>query len=208
MTNRHGGRPRMEGDRTPGGRLRPTTDLGTVEMQCQRAIALMPELEGKTTAQIVSQTMRVGAKDVALYSDRRASYPLGILAARGIVTGAMHFAGKKYLGLFVRATERTSGASVKSALASFDRGSSSGRVYTKPPEGFLYAPGEDPAEIAEHAYRAARRELFHRGQLCLSTVDNVVLHEHALQSEPLIRVLKIGLTILHEHFQALERVTA
>jgi len=74
------GRPKTEGDRYPSGDLKPRVDRGTPELVARRL------------------ALTEGHENPAL-----ASYPLGVLLARGVINQDQHNAGVQYATAFWKA---------------------------------------------------------------------------------------------------------
>lgn len=167
------GRPRKSGPRKPSGGLRFVPDAGTAELAAHRAAGVGCQADQIDT------------------SDPRLSYPLGILFVQRRINGPQHYAGRRYLGLFVRAVR---GVGIPSVLGNMV--SSGATIGPKVQE---YA--DDEAKIRSQ-YLDAREALDAIGGKAAATVDNVAIHEvRALGSNNLIWLVK-GLNGLHAHFLA------
>lgn len=180
------GRPPKAGPRKPCGRLRFVSDGGSEHLLAHRALAINPALVGHA----VEELARNGA---AL--DRRASYPLGALYARHFITGAQHYAGCRYMALFVRAVR---GVGVPSVLANLV---GHGSIATT---SFVEHAEERAAEI-QGDYRSARVALERSGRRSTIAVDNVAVYQHEIIQRNLVN-LRVGLDALWGHFDAKDRL--
>lgn len=204
--SKRGGRPKKSGDRYPSGGLRPVKDLGSPEALRNRALMVSPGLSAVALesigfaagASIDDMTKDkhdeflafiVAQKDA---EDRRTAYPLGVLAARQLVTSRQHYAGRRYMQLYLGALQY-GGANVKSCLANVVGDGSGGKGNGYGPEGGI---SDDP-EPKE--YRGARAVLKGVGR----SAEEAVVWVAVFQRFPDVRdmnALKTGLSALAAHF--------
>ncbi len=157
------------------------TDQGSDMALIRRAIALEPKLAELKDEEILKRKA---------CQDRRGSYPLGILFYQGQVSSGQHYAGRRYMGLFVRAVR---GVGVASVLANMV---GEGMILPSP------EPVQDAAEVRT-AYLAARRALRRSGHMSAFLVDRVAVYEDVrpdLIREAVLRTLHVGLDALKAHF--------
>lgn len=206
------------GPRYPGGKLKFQNDFGLAYGAMQRlartsptaaadALSLLSEL-ARLTGRCVEELTADERRQLRSHSeandklarqqrDRRASYPLGILYMRGLVSSASHYAGRRYAALFVAAVRPVGIPSILADLVgrgaiSFYRAESAGTAR---------------ADI-ELAYRAARAELMGEGLQVATIVDEVVVYELGtpIDRTPRFRCVERGLRRLADHFERADSV--
>jgi hypothetical protein len=131
--------------------------------------------------------------------DKRASYPLGVLFARGVVQSADHYAGRRYAALFVAAVRPLGVPSIladivgRGAVSSWRDATVSGQQLVR-------------AWEMETAYRRARQELDREGIRVVRVVDEVVVYEEGMPAagSPRLRWLLTGLRALGAHFEKVD----
>lgn len=183
------GRPRKQGDRKPSGDLRRRfeVDHGSPGLLMHRTLAISPHLAGLDPDELA----RNGAA-----RDRRAAYPLGILYARRVITGPMHYAGGRYAGLFCRTVRGISLPSIMADLV--------GRGAVRAVNSETPRDGVDTAKAAADAraaYLACRRIL--EAAACAPSVDHVAVYQLWPADSQLARLLR-GLDLLRRHFEAID----
>jgi hypothetical protein len=165
------GPPRKDGPRYPCGRLRLVVDGGTDELRQKRR-----ELVGDDR-------------------DKRASYPLGILYARGLLSAkddqpgsasGRHYAGRRYAALSARAARAATGFVV----------SRCDRTPGDPPSADTIIGTAD----ARTKFSAARRSLKRCGPHVTAVVERIVLYEQAIEASEL-PLLREGLAALDQLFR-------
>jgi hypothetical protein len=128
--------------------------------------------------------------------DKRLSYPLGVLFARGEIQPRHHYVGRRYAAAFVAAIRPLTVPSILADLV--------GRGAVQ-----FYRPdrsGTARAEL-EVAYRQAHDELASAGLRALRTVEDVAIYEEgsAVPGTPRFRALIDGLDRLDRHYDTVDR---
>jgi hypothetical protein len=185
------GRKRKAGDRYPSGRLRFEADPGSPQLLVHRLQAVVPSVAWPEDADLESIARRRQGQD------KRSAYPLGILLLRGEITSSEHYAGCRYMALFVRAVR---GIGVPSILADLaGRGSvTSFRVFSE-----TVAP---KAAETRREYLRARQALEDRGRYgnhhVAAVVDRWAVFEEGLPPMAMrqLLALRCGLGVLADHF--------
>lgn len=108
------GSPRKAGQRKPSGDLRILVDGGSPRLLAHRALTIDPTLAAVDLD---------GLAPMAQARDRRASYPLGVLLLRREISSLQHYAGRRYLGLFMAGVRGVGTPSILACLVSLSRGS-------------------------------------------------------------------------------------
>lgn len=131
-------------------------------------------------------------------TDRRASYPLGVLYARGRIWKGDHYAGRRYAALFATAVRNP--LVMPSLLADLV-----GRGGLRP----IYDCGEsDAGALARADYLAAREVLDRRGLHIAQAVDDLCVYEIAPRSEKRLAMAQDGLDALYRHFEEVDAARA
>lgn len=212
MSRKSAGRPKKAGARKPCGRLAPVNDNGTDEILLQR-VRLVDENEAgairlaivNSSALIESSDNEKGIKQAAMQlsatrkklhtiaSDRRLSYALGLLYARKHITGAQHYAGTRYAGLYLTSSYRA--VRQQSVLGKMIGGGN----------GSAQSLTSQEAETAQaeqrEAYLKARKILIGQGFIVANLVDSVCVFEQ-LPLFKQIDKLCLGLSALRDYFEA------
>lgn len=195
MKTKRAGRPRKAGKRKPCGRLQTQDDTGTPELLAHRTIAIHPEFGAKMLDSARYEENIAQLANHKSATDRRAAYPLGVFFAQHHVTSEQHYAGRRYLGLFVRAVCQP--LSVPSVL---------GKMVANAP-GTVPGMSRTDDEIAKAAVEARQSYLDCRtvlkalGRGVSATVDGVVVYEeHRYRPDQLV-MLRKGLDALYAHFE-------
>lgn len=192
MAKNRPGRPSKPGDRKPSGDLRFIPDRGSPLMLLRRVelvdskFARLPQEGDDEFAQRISKHQDA--------HDKRAGYPLGIMLIKRQITSQEHYAGRRYMGLFVRAVR---GVGIQGVLANFiGVGSLSFQNVVRD----QIANDELGAEIRT-AYLEARRALARSGKSSVTAVDDVAVYELPAFHPTRMGYLHTGLTALAEHFE-------
>lgn len=203
------GRPRKPGPRKPSGDRRFVPDPGTPELRAQRVRALSPytavEIDTQiTTGQITPEEGIAKLAAHIMASDRRGSYTLGTLFARGLVDRQQHYAGNRYHGLFVRAVRGVGIPSVLGALLGGRRGPANGPELepSAAMAGEFAKQVANPAAVTRQAYLDARAALETAGRRVPMAVDHVVIYDEPTSSAVVFHLMCRGLNALWRHFEA------
>jgi hypothetical protein len=153
-----------------------------------------PDRAARRGVETLDDTLRRAARDKSS-TDRRASYPLGVMLARHMVTSAQHYAGRRYQGLFIRAVR---GIGIASVLARFTGAGSIGAAVHQ-----IVGVDQAAAETDMwRAYLAARAALHAAGDAARRAVDHVAVYEAGAVE---IDALRRGLDALARHFGGEDR---
>lgn len=161
------GRPSKAGARFASGDLRPAVDRGTDEVR-QKRIALVGDDR-----------------------DKRASYPLGVLYARGLILSGDHYAGRRYAMLFFRAVQPIIAPSILGNLVA------GGNLAAAM---ILVDDTVDHGAEARADYLDAREALGRRGASVAAAVDDVVIYEHEPRTTRRLEAIRDGLDTLKQFF--------
>ena len=184
------GRPRKAGQRKPSGDLRILVDGGSPRLLAHRALTIDPTLAAVDLD---------GLAPMAQARDRRASYPLGVLILRREISSLQHYAGRRYLGLFMAGVRGVGTPSILACLVSLSRGSH-GNGFDSP-----------IAELdikARADYLAARRLLDQARDGVAQVADAVAIYEFCLVDRAQLAKLRLGLDNLVEHFRSADERAA
>lgn len=133
-------------------------------------------------------------------SDKRASYPLGILYAKGLISGQSHYAGRRYAALFVAAVRSVGVPSILADLV--------GRGAVSFYRGDALASPQQLQRLAdlEIDYRRAREAITAEGIRVVRIVDEVVVYEEGqpVGGTPRLRMLETGLRALAARFEIMD----
>lgn len=191
MAKNRPGRPSKPGDRKPSGDLRFIPDRGSPLMLLRRVelvdskFARLPQEGDDEFAQRISKHQDA--------HDKRVGYPLGIMLIKRQITSEEHYAGRRYMGLFVRAVR---GVGVQSVLANFIGAGSLAFANVARDQ---IANDDVGAEI-RRAYLEAREALERAGRRATYAVDDVAIYELPRFHLSRMGELKRGLSRLAEHF--------
>lgn len=189
------GRKKKSGDRFPSGRLRFETDKGSPELLAHRAVAVTPTIAWSNAAELAEIAKR------PVCEDRRSSYPLGILYIRGEITSGQHYAGRRYMALFVKAVR---GVGIPSVLADL---AGKGSLSAVSVGAILESDAYKAATDNRKAYLAAREALEASGRRCAAAVDRWAVFEEGLPPVAMMGLgtLTRGLETLRVHFEESDR---
>jgi len=129
--------------------------------------------------------------------DKRLSYPLGVMFARGEVTSRQHYVGRRYAAQFVAGVRPLTVPSILADLVG--RGALQG-----------YRPDQSGTSRPqlEIDYRSAREALGGAGLRCVRVVDQIVVYEEgsAITGTPKFRLLSDGLAALDAHYERVDEM--
>jgi hypothetical protein len=185
------GRKKKPGDRFPSGKLRFETDRGSPELLAHRAVAVHPHLAWSNDDERDELAKR------PICEDKRSSYPLGILLLRHEITSGQHYAGRRYMALFVKAVR---GVGIPSVLADLaGKGSLSAMNVT----AIMESEAVKVATDHRKAYLGAREALDASGRRSAAAVDRWAVFEEGLPPMAMVQLsaLSRGLETLRVHFE-------